>query len=102
MYLVDVPGVGRFWPGSTARRSPPFTSAFGPFDPTAARPGGSVTRLVLGVVLPVALVAATAWHFADPTMAVLAATLPVAFTLWNGAVPGRGVYLARARTRALP
>ncbi|MGW4461816.1 hypothetical protein [Micromonospora sp. NPDC004704] len=100
MYLVDVPGVGRLWPGSTARRTPPFTSEFGPFDPTAARPGGSLTRLVLVVVLPVALAAATAGYFADPTMAVLAATLLVALSVWNGAIPGRGLYSARSRTNA--
>ncbi len=101
MYLVDVPGVGRLWPGSTARRTPPFTSVFGPFDPASARPTGSVTRLVLRVVLPLTLVAATAWYFADPTMAVLAATLLTAFTLWNGAVPGRGLYLAQSPTNAV-
>ncbi|MFC6021420.1 hypothetical protein ACFP2T_35285 [Plantactinospora solaniradicis] len=101
MYLVDVPGVGRLWPGSTARRTPPFTSALSRFDSTAARPGGSVTRLVLGVALPVTLVAATALYYADPTMAVLAATFLVAFTMWNGAVPGRGLYLARSRTSAV-
>lgn len=101
MYLVDVPGTGRLWPGGTARRTPPRTSAFTPFDPTAVRPGGSVTRLALGVVTPVALVAATAWCFADPTMAGLAATLLVAGGLWNGGVPGRGLYLTRSRTGAL-
>ncbi|SDZ51793.1 hypothetical protein SAMN05421684_6108 [Asanoa ishikariensis] len=94
MYVVDVAGVGRLWPGSTARRIPPFTSTFGPFEPTAARPGGSLRGFHLGVVLPVGLVAATAWYFADPTMGLLAATLFVAYTLWNGAVPARGVYLS--------
>ncbi|SNT63325.1 hypothetical protein SAMN05421812_11558 [Asanoa hainanensis] len=93
MYLVDVPGVGRLWPGSTARRRPPLMSTLRPFEPTAARPGGSVLRLALGVVLPIALIAAAIWYVADPTMAALAATLLVAFPLWRGAVPGRGLYL---------
>ncbi|MEV4534506.1 hypothetical protein AB0J82_11820 [Asanoa sp. NPDC049518] len=68
MYVVDAPGVGRLWPGSTARRTPPFTSRFAP---TIDRP----RRRIVGLVLTVVLVAAVAWYFADPTMALLAATL---------------------------
>ncbi|MDG4825222.1 DUF3592 domain-containing protein [Asanoa sp. WMMD1127] len=94
MYLVDVPGVGRLLPASTARRRPPRNYVLTPFDLRdlrSARPSSRLLRLGAGLMGVGGIFAL----FAGPATGVLAVVLVLTYLLWSGAVPWRGFAAGR-------
>ncbi|MGW0504410.1 DUF3592 domain-containing protein [Micromonospora sp. NPDC003241] len=96
MYLVDVEGVGRLWPASTARGRPPGNYQLDPVMPGDFGHPQPVSRH-LGIVAALAGLAAVAWFLTGPTSSVYVLTLVGAFTLWGGGAPWRGLYAVRPR-----
>ncbi|QKW13562.1 hypothetical protein [Verrucosispora sp. NA02020] len=97
MYLVDVAGVGRLWPASTARGRPPGNYQLDPVMPGAFGHPESAARH-LGVVVALAVLAGIAWFLTGPTSSVYALTLVGAFAVWSGGAPWRGLYAVRPRS----
>jgi hypothetical protein len=100
MYVVDIPGTGRIWPASTARRSMPRNYVLDAFNPARLgevyRGGASPPAAILVGGFLVAMV----WFLAGPMAAASVPVLAGSAWLWWGAVPLRGVYANRPEPRA--
>lgn len=76
MYVVDVDGVGRIWPASTARGAPPSFWRLGD-DPGSGFP-------YVQLVLSLAGLAAVGFLVAGAVAAVLPPTTVLAYLVWTG------------------
>ncbi|MFG2062328.1 hypothetical protein ACGFIK_12995 [Micromonospora sp. NPDC048871] len=94
MYLVDVAGVGRLWPASTARTrprrnyqlSPVELHLFGLAEPTGRH---------LAILLALTVLAGGGWLLAGPATAAYLLALIGGYRLWGGGAPWRGFYALR-------
>ncbi|MGC5031326.1 hypothetical protein [Micromonospora sp. DT229] len=91
MYLVDVAGVGRLWPASTARPHPPGNYELSPVERHrigSAEPLGRYLK-------PLLLLVGGSWLLAGPVGAGYLLALVVGFMMWGGGAPWRGLYALR-------
>ena len=94
MYLVDVAGVGRLWPASTARARPPRNYELSPVRLSmfgSTEPAGRHLKLLLAL----AVLAGGGWLLAGPAGAGYLLALVVGYQLWGGGAPWRGFYALR-------
>jgi hypothetical protein len=92
MHVVDIPGIGRLWPASTARARPPRNYDLHAFDPGRI---GERHRAGWWAVLGVgalALVIGVVWLLAGPLLAGYTLVVLVSLWFWAGAVPWHGTY----------
>ncbi|RIV39131.1 DUF3592 domain-containing protein [Micromonospora radicis] len=94
MYLVDVAGVGRLWPASTARARPPGNYELSPVELDMF---GSTepARRHLTMLLALAVLAGGGWLLAGPAGAGYLLALVLGYQLWGGGAPWRGFYALR-------
>jgi hypothetical protein len=96
MYLVHLPGVGRVWPTSTARRREPNNYDLLPYDRARTGTknrsgwGGGLGPVAAGAALVILLV--MAWALAGPVACAYVPVLVASYWLWQGGTPLHGVY----------
>lgn len=100
MLLVDIPGVGRLWPASTARRRPPRNYRLVGFDPRRVgethRDGWVAKGLGIGALVAFGVVL---WALSGPAAAAYGPLLLISYWCWAGATPWHGLYLRRTVRR---
>ncbi|GAA0367368.1 hypothetical protein [Micromonospora gifhornensis] len=94
MYLVDVPGVGRLWPASTARARPPRNYHLRPVELHLFGHAESTGRH-LAILLALTVLVGGGWLLAGPATAAYLLALIGGYQLWGGGAPWRGFYALR-------
>ncbi|TCC00151.1 hypothetical protein E0H26_00095 [Micromonospora zingiberis] len=94
MYLVDVAGVGRLWPASTARSRPPINYELSPVELSSLGFTEPASRH-LKMLLALAALAGGGWLLAGPPGAAYLLALIGGYQLWGGGAPWRGFYAVR-------
>lgn len=94
MYLVDVAGVGRLWPASTARVRPPRNYALRPVELHLFGVAEATGRH-LAILLALTVLVGGGWLLAGPATAAYLLALIGSYQLWGGGAPWRGFHALR-------